>query len=413
MSDKILIVEDSRTVASLIKKKIARELGLEVFIAQSMKDCIEILKSENDFFLALLDLNLPDAPDGEIVDFMLDQKIPSIVLTGNLNKNLRERISEKDIVDYLLKGRAEDIHYLGQKIKRLQKNRDTSVLVVDDSDFSREQIKRYLENQLFQVKLAKNGIEAMAQIKKNDDISIVMTDYYMPEMDGLELTKSIRARHDREDMAIIALSSSEEEDMIRDFLKYGANDFIKKPFSREEFECRINNIAETQDNIQTIKRMASRDYLTEIYNRRYFFEVVEPYYDECVSNGETFAIAMLDIDDFKIINDTFGHSVGDSVIKELSNKIVANTKGADIASRFGGEEFCLLIKDVDLEKAISVVDNIRSKVAGIKLEDDSILPFSFSAGVTVDKGVSLAAMINLADLRLYEAKRKGKNRTES
>lgn len=86
MSDKILIVEDSKTVANLIKKKIARELELEVHIAGTMKDAIEIVEKDKSFFLALLDLNLPDAPKGEIVDFMLDQKVPSIVLTGNLEK---------------------------------------------------------------------------------------------------------------------------------------------------------------------------------------------------------------------------------------------------------------------------------------------------------------------------------------
>ncbi len=413
MSDKILIVEDSKTVANLIKKKIARELELEVHIAGTMKDAIEIVEKDKSFFLALLDLNLPDAPKGEIVDFMLDQKVPSIVLTGNLEKSIRDRFSKKRIVDFLLKGRAEDIHYLGQKIKRLQKNRDTVVLVVDDSEIIRDQVTQYLENQLFQVKIARNGIEAMAQIKKNEDISIILTDYFMPEMDGLALTKSIRARYDREDIAILALSASEEEDIIRDFLKYGANDFIKKPFSREEFECRVNNIAETLDNINTIKRMATRDYLTEIYNRRYFFEVAEEYYKECLKTNESFAIAMLDIDDFKIINDAYGHSIGDMVIKSLSDTIVANTKGADIAARFGGEEFCLLIKTVDKKRAINIVDGIRSKIIPIVLEDDSTLPYSFSAGVTVDKGASLTGMINLSDLKLYEAKRKGKNRTES
>lgn len=413
MSDRILIVEDSKTVAGLIRKKIARELELEVIIAQSMKDAAEIVKEDRDFFLALLDLNLPDAPDGEIVDFMLKQKIPSIVLTGNLEKHIRDKFSKKRIVDFLLKGRAEDIHYLGQKIKRLQKNRDTMVLVVDDSEVIRDQVTTYLENQLFKVKIARNGIEAMAQIKKSKDISIVLTDYFMPEMDGLALTKSIRARHDREDIAIIALSASEEEDLIRDFLKYGANDFIKKPFSREEFECRVNNIAETLDNINTIKRMATRDYLTEIYNRRYFFEVAEEYYEKCLKTNESFAIAMLDIDDFKIINDTYGHSVGDLVIKSLSDNIVANTKGADIAARFGGEEFCLLLKTVDEKRAVNIVDGIRSKIDPVQLDDGTSLPFSFSAGVTVDRGASLTGMINLSDLKLYEAKRKGKNRTVS
>lgn len=411
MNDKILIVEDSKTVAKLVKKKIARELNLEVKIAASLKESEEILKSESDFFLALLDLNLPDAPKGEIVDFMLSQNIPSIVLTGNISKGVREEFTEKRIVDYLLKGKAEDIHYLGQKIKRLQQNRDTVILVVDDSDFSREQAKMYLENQFFQVKTAKNGIEAMAQIKKDSHISIVLTDYYMPEMDGLDLTKSIRARHDREDIAIVALSSSEDSEIIRDFLKYGANDFIKKPYSREEFECRMNNVAETLDNIRTIRKMATRDYLTEIYNRRYFFEVSEKYYKECCLNDESFAIAMFDIDDFKKINDTYGHSVGDAVIKNLADLIVANTKGADIAARFGGEEFCLLIKSVNIENAEFVVDSIRNKVKSIEVDDDTTVSYTFSAGITVDRETTLAGMINLADQKLYQAKRDGKNRT--
>ena len=410
----ILLVEDSKSVAKLIEKKIRRELGYNVIVADSMKRAKEIINEKHNFFISLLDLNLPDAPDGEIVDVILEKNIPAIVLTGNMSSSIRKKMSEKKIVDFLLKGKMEDIDYLGNKLKRLKHNQDITVLVVDDSNYSRKLMSTYLKTQFFNVVDAKNGIEALAKLKRDNQIKIVLTDFFMPQMDGLELTKAIREKYSREDIAIVGISVSEESDTVANFLKYGANDYLKKPFSHDEFECRINNIAQTMGYISTIRDMATRDYLTNIYNRRFFFEKAEKYYKESLKKGTQFAIVMFDIDDFKKVNDTYGHAVGDLVIKDLSNSIVAETKGADIASRFGGEEFCLIIKDVSIENGIRVVDKIRNSCGEVTFQDgEKTLKYTFSTGITVDKKSSLNEMINLSDELLYRAKENGKNRTES
>lgn len=413
----ILLVEDSPTIAKVIIEKISTELKYKVIVAATKKQAVDVLSTDMDIFLALLDLNLPDAPNGEIVDIVLEKNIPSIVLTGNLNLGVRKKFSGKDIIDFLLKNREEDLEYLVQKIKRLEQNINTTVLLVDDSILPRSLMRKILEHQLFTVVEAKNGVEGLAQIKKDPTIKIVVTDFNMPHMNGLELTKNIRENYTKDEKAIIAVSVSSDENAVGDFLKFGATDFIKKPFSKDEFVCRINNIAESMSYIETINNMATRDYLTQVYNRRYFFEKSDPFYEQSVKSKKLFAVAMFDIDDFKKVNDTYGHAVGDIVIKDLANALVAQTKGLDIVSRFGGEEFCLLIKDVTLDNAVKVIEKIRNDCGVVKIDTGEFkgktIKYTFSCGVTIDYDTSLAEMINTSDRLLYDAKQNGKNRTES
>ena len=121
----------------------------------------------------------------------------------------------------------------------------------------------------------------------------------MPVIDGLELTHEIRKMYDKNALGILAVSSNQDNEVNALFLKTGANDFITKPFSKEEFSCRINNTIEALENIQIVTNHANRDYLTGLYNRRYFFDTMSDYEDDVRESGEMFAVAMLDIDHFK------------------------------------------------------------------------------------------------------------------
>ena len=126
------------------------------------------------------------------------------------------------------------------------------------------------------------------------------------------------------------------------FLKNGATDFISKPFNKEELSCRINNNITAIENMDTVTNLARRDSLTGLYNRRYFFAVMKPYF----TDNKDFVVAMIDIDNFKKINDTLGHDVGDEVIILLSDILRSSVSSYDLVSRFGGDEFCLVLKRI-------------------------------------------------------------------
>ena len=409
--EKILIVEDNKTLAKLIAKKIKETLDFEVDVAYSLKEAKLFIKAYK-YFITLLDLNLPDAPNGEVVDYALSKDQHVIVLSGNIDKEFRKRILQKEIIDYVTKGGMNDINYIMNTISRLDKNRKHKILVVDDSMVIRMQIKIMLENLFFEVITVAHGEEALAMLQNHIDISLVLTDYNMPVMDGLELTSEIRKTYSKDDLSIIALSGNEDEETSALFLKKGANDYIKKPFSKEEFSCRINNSVEALENLHLVTNHANRDFLTGLYNRRYFFAHMNDYIDEICQSSEKFAVAMVDIDFFKQINDTHGHDIGDKVIIHLSEILTSTTNHRDIVSRFGGEEFCVVLKNVNRFSAHDIFERLREEVERTRvcLDNSQDINFSVSIGATMSSEESLEESIAQADMMLYKAKQDGRNR---
>ncbi len=411
MNERILLVDDSKTLSKLIKLKVINELAVEVDVAYSLAEA-KLLIQKQKYTLAILDLNLPDAPNGEIVDVILDKKIPSIVLTGNIDKAFRTTLLKKDIIDYVYKGGIEDIDYVVTIIKRLFKNRAHKVMVVDDSLVFRNQMKKMVENLFFQVFALAQGEEALSMLEQHPDIKIIMTDYNMPVMDGLELTKEVRKKYTKNQLSIFVISSTDDSDVSAMFLKRGATDYINKPFSKEEFSCRLNNAIEALENIDTITNFASRDFLTGLYNRRYFFAAMESYMGNNGTNtNEEFITAMIDIDHFKKINDTYGHDIGDKAIVHLSEILRSHIQHQDIVARFGGEEFCIVLKEVTKDQAITVFERIRQTVAltPLLINENQEITFTVSIGVALEHENSLIDTINEADAKLYTAKHNGRN----
>jgi diguanylate cyclase (GGDEF)-like protein len=411
MSQRILIVEDNKTLAKLISKKIEAALDFQVDVAYSLSEAKLFLKTYK-YFITLLDINLPDAPNGEIVDYALSKNNHAIVLSGNIDKEFRQKILKKNIIDYVNKGGVNDINYIIRTIKRLQKNQDHTVLVVDDSMVFRKQMHNILKNMFFKVITVAHGEEALGMLTQHPDIMLVLTDYHMPVMDGLELTYEIRKEHDKNELGILAVSSNKDNEVNAIFLKTGANDFITKPFSKEEFSCRINNTIEALENIQIVTNHANRDYLTGLYNRRFFFEAMSEYEEEIKSTGEKFAIAMIDIDFFKKVNDTYGHDIGDKVIVSLADILRTSTSHRDIVARFGGEEFCLVLKNINRYSAVDICERIRLEVErfSFHIEKDKYLKFTISIGGIIHGDDDLEESINQADMMLYNAKKEGRNR---
>lgn len=408
---RILIVEDNKSLAQLISLKLSEELDFEIDIAYKLSEA-KLFLHRYQYFTTILDINLPDAPNGEIVDYVLSKNQSAIVLSGKVDKEFRKTILNKKIIDYVFKSGVNDIDYIVQMIKRLQKNKQHKVLVVDDSRVFRKQMSDFLENLFYKVISVAHGEEALGMLKAHSDISLVITDYNMPVMDGLELLQEIRKEYTKNELCVLALSANNDEEVSAMFLKYGANDFIKKPFSKEEFACRVNNSIEALENIQIITNQAQRDFLTGLYNRRYFFESMQNYMQR---GDESFVVAMVDIDNFKNINDTYGHDTGDKVIVALSQILLSGTSHHDLVARFGGEEFCVVLKNTTSENALNILDRLRAEVEANKIytENQEIISCTISIGAAkYEEDESLEDVINQADMKLYNAKNSGKNQVQ-
>lgn len=411
---KILIVEDNKALAKLIAKKMEDNTEMQVDVAHSLAEAQAFLTKAKDYFITLLDLNLPDAPNGEVVDFVASKCLPIIVLTGSMDDKTRETFMDKDIVDYVYKGNMSDVNYIFHMIDRLKNNKQYKVMVVEDVMQTRNDVKKILQNLQFQVFTAAHGEEAMNYFADNPDINLIITDYRMPVKDGLEVLKEVRKEKDKNSLGVIVMTSPSEKTDASIFLKNGASDFIAKPFSKEELICRVNNTIEAMENINKIANFANRDFLTGVYNRRFFYSDVEEYVQAAEETNEPYAFAMIDIDYFKKINDKYGHDGGDKVLKSIAKILNDNTKGSDIVARFGGEEFCVVLKKINKEEAVKFFVNLRAKVAENKVTiKKEKVKVTISIGVSFGNGhCEIDDMLEACDSALYTAKENGRNRVE-
>jgi diguanylate cyclase (GGDEF)-like protein len=199
--------------------------------------------------------------------------------------------------------------------------------------------------------------------------------------------------------------------MIPVLLKAGANDFLRKPFSQEEFMVRVHNTLDLIELIQELEFLAYHDPLIGLYNRRYFMEEAPKFLSIAKRRNLNLACLVVDIDNFKQINDTYGHEVGDLVLKDLAEKLKETFKREeDIVARFGGEEFVVLILYSDKRAFIEFIEYFRRKVAltPLNLQGQNI-SYTISIGGALELKNSLREMLFIADNNLYKAKKQGKN----
>jgi len=401
--DKVLIVEDSKNLAGYIKASLEHETGLTSDIASSHEEALKLIDN-NDYFAAVTDLNLPDAETGVMVDVLIEKGLPTIVYTGDYSDDLRSKMWKKKIVDYVLKRDPESDKYISTLICQLRKNRNIDVLIADDSIIIRNSMKKLLEAHLFNVYSCSNATEALEIADTLTNLKLVISDYMMPDMDGFEFVRNLRKKFPKDKVAFIGISGTQMEQVSAKFIKFGANDFMMKPFSHEQFYTRVNQNLQTMLMIENILNLSYKDYLTGLYNRRFFFLEMEKVFDK----DEEKTISIMDIDFFKKVNDTYGHDGGDAVLKYVADFLKDYVGDRGFVTRFGGEEFCIYIAAKVCEEFF---DEIRKKIESstIKFGDEDI-KITASFGVTSKTGASVDAMITEADSLLYDAKTSGRNR---
>jgi diguanylate cyclase (GGDEF)-like protein len=230
----------------------------------------------------------------------------------------------------------------------------------------------------------------------------------MPEMNGLEFTMELRKNYKKDEIAVIALSGMAEKEIVASFLKYGANDFLYKDFSNEEFFARVNSNIEVLELFEATQDKAKKDFLTGVFNKNYLFNIGQEVYDIAKLKKELFAIVLIDIDNFQTINESYGHEVGDDAIILLSKLLLENLNKDSIIARLGADQFCVLLKNRPYSEVYQVFDEFKEIVKNnsIKIHNGKI-SFTISIGSTLNLNSSLEAMIEHADEILTNVKHKG------
>jgi len=403
---KLLLIEDNPSI-SKIQRHVALRIGYQVDVADSLAAAINLIEV-NDYFCAVVDYVLPDAPGGEAISLTIGASIPTIVMTGKLDDKTRDTVMRYPVVDYITKESRQAYLYLETQLKRLPRNEDVRVLIVDDSKNTRNYIKNLLLRHKYLIAQASDGEMALEQLEKFDDIKVIITDNEMPNVNGTALTSKIREKFNSEDKVIIGISGTDDNRVSANFLKNGADDYLRKPFYPEEFYCRVSQNLDMQENIATIRRQANSDYLTGLPNRRYFFEQASN-----LLKRQKFAhqVAMLDIDHFKAVNDNYGHDAGDLVLKEVS-RLFDTMFGKDhLIARLGGEEFAVLFKDEQHENNQRLLDQFRDTVSQLEINhQQETLKVTISIGAIVQDTQNIDELLKQADIYLYQAKEQGRNR---
>ena len=394
----ILIVEDNPTYAKLINTYLKKTL---LFSSCDIISSFEELKKiKKDYDLYIVDYILEDTKKDEHITYLIENNKKVIVITAFEEKLLSSKIKEK-VIDYIIKEDISVVYYLMKLIKRLYRNRNINVLLVEDSAMIRKYEKNILKILNLNVFEAANGKEAL-KILEEEEINLVITDIEMPEKNGIELVKDIRKNYQMDVLPILVVSGEKDIYNAIKILKLGANDFIKKPFEKEEFIIRVNNLLDLYDYLFEYKHLSIIDSLTGVYNRTYLEYNFEKIYNAFSKKS----IAMLDIDFFKKVNDRYGHQTGDEVLKYFADLVKNTLRKEDIVIRYGGEEFLIFLPNTSKEEAMVILTKIKIL---LKKAKDKPVDFTFSAGIA-DDAETLVNMIKKADERLYKAKESGRDK---
>ena len=300
----------------------------------------------------------------------------------------------------------------------------TSALIIDDSVTVREQIIRTLESfGLFsRYYEAEDGLEGFKKLLSYP-VDLILCDLEMPRIDGFKFLSMLKSRPDLQDIPVIILTGMDDRERKIKGLEQGASDYITKPFDPEELVARVKvhlKIKKLQDELkrsnELLLELSNTDHLTGLFNRRYMMEALDKEVHRSSRKGGSLSLIILDIDNFKKVNDDFGHLQGDAVLQIVALQLQKELRSYDYAARYGGEEFVAILPDSSLKDALFVADRIRLAVQGnIFSEPLAKLRLTVSLGVACfssEHSLTGDGFIKLADDALYRAKANGRNRVE-
>ena len=301
----------------------------------------------------------------------------------------------------------------------VKKKMDELVLIVDDDVEIKDSMHEFITRSGYNSITASSAEEALELLKSNH-VNVAITDIMLPGKDGLQLTDIMKQNHD---IDVIVMTGYSSEYSYEEVITKGASDLIFKPFRFEELLLRLKKVLKNRQVIKDrarvvdkLEKLAITDGLTTLYNLRHFYKQLEVEIGRCSRYGHSLALLLLDIDNFKIYNDSYGHLEGDKVLVRLSQIIKSCLRTMDSAYSYGGEEFTVILPETKGEEAKNVANRIKRAVELERFlpEPDKVVTITISIGLTeYFKKEQLSTFIKRADQAMYNSKAKGRNRISS
>jgi len=293
---------------------------------------------------------------------------------------------------------------------------EINILIVDDDPAIRDSLHEFVSMADYKSYKASSAEEALELLKKRN-INVVITDIMLPGLDGLELTDLIKKSYDTD---VIVMTGYSGNYSYEEAINKGASDLVFKPVRYKELLMRLKRVLKeqqlTRERIQMLgklQKLAITDGLTKLYNSRYFYNQVDLEVDRSNRYHHTLSLLLLDIDHFKVYNDTYGHLEGDKVLVRMGEVIKVCLRKMDTAYRYGGEEFTVILPETNGQEAIHVAERIRSSIEKEVFSPDSgqANKITISIGVTeYIPGERISALVERADKAMYISKENGRNR---
>ncbi|SDG78923.1 PleD family two-component system response regulator [Pelagibacterium luteolum] len=450
MTARVLIVDDIPTNVKLLEARLLAEY-FEVVTAYSGPQAIEICRTQ-DIDIVLLDVMMPEMDGFECCQILkhdvATSHIPIVMITALDQPSDRVRGLESGADDFLTKP-VDDIQLLA-RVKSLVRLKSLSdelrarartsheiafedasrseygiavdqgrILVIDTERSRAERLESYLRDH-HRVTVLTEPADAVLHMA-GGEFELAVVSMALEGFDPLRVCSQIRTIDQTRSVPIVLVAEERDRPQIVRALDLGVNDFIMRPIERHELLARVKTqirrqryTVELRESLNSTMAMAVIDELTGLYNRRYFERHLAMVLNKAKTQDRDMAVMLLDIDYFKPVNDTYGHDVGDAVLKEFAARLQRNIRGVDLACRFGGEEFVVVMPDTDLRQAENVAERVRSAMAddGFAVGTDRPLAITVSVGIALNAYQldTPESVTKRADIALYHAKRAGRNR---
>ena len=294
---------------------------------------------------------------------------------------------------------------------------DGHVLIADDSLVVRAVVRSRLEEEGYRVSEAEDGTSVI-ELCRQSPPDVIVLDVEMPGLTGHEVLAQLKGDEALKDIPVVFLTVRTSMDDVLTGLRGGAHDYLKKPFEPAELVARVGvaaHVKKLQDRLRErndeLERVSRTDMLTGLYNRRHLEDELVRYHKTARRSRKQLGVILLDLDHFKRVNDTYGHAAGDRVLCEFTRRLSAQLRAGDIAGRWGGEEFLVILPDTDLEGTRNVADRIcaATSVAPMPFEGHQIT-VTVSGGCAVGPQADPDVLVSIADAQMYQAKQSGRNR---
>jgi two-component system cell cycle response regulator len=452
MTGRVLVVDDILANVKLLEARLSAEY-FDVLTAHSGEEALEILRTER-VDVVLLDVMMP-AMDGfevcrRIKGAAQTMHVPVVMVTAldqasdkvqgleagaddflakpvddvALVTRVRNLARLKTLTDETMLRMATDAQIgvlpsAAQALPRAETN--GRILVVEDQERAASRLRAVLARAGHHVEVEPRVPGALQRLGGGKPYDVVIVSLSLAEADGLRLCSRVRSLERTRRLPIIVVVQPGDDARLMRALDMGVNDYLTRPVDRNELQARVRTQIKRKRHSDYLRgrleesiELAVTDALTGLHNRRYMETHLRLLAEQASDSGRPLSVVLVDIDNFKSVNDTYGHAVGDNVLREFATRFRRNTRAVDLACRIGGEEFVIVMPDTGLERACQVGERLRECIASepFRTDCDTSLVITASVGIaTLDKShCSIEALFKRADEALYVAKRGGRNR---